>query len=144
MLKYKLISNESEFESFRKSVQYAGLPHQDLNYNTQILIGYYDNHELVGTGGLEILDRFALLRSVSVSENHRNKNIGKQITSDIVANAKQSNLDAVYLLTETAQDYFQKLGFEKVERESIPHEVKSTSEFAHGCPASAIAMVMKL
>jgi amino-acid N-acetyltransferase len=141
---HKIIANESEFETFREAVKSAGLPYQDLNYTNQVLISYFDQQKPVGTGGLEVLNRFALLRSVSVTPEFRNRNIGKQITSDIIRNAKESNLEAVYLLTETARGYFHKLGFETVEREQVPGEIKSTAEFAHVCPESATVMVMKL
>lgn len=141
---HKIVSNETEFGSFREAVKNAGLPHQDLNYQSQVLISYYQNDEMIGTGGLEVLDRFGLLRSVSVSPDHRSQNIGKQITSDILKNAQNSNLEGIYLLTETAKDYFQKLGFKEVSRDQVPEEIKSTTEFAAVCPASAAVMVMKL
>src|SRR5687767_3031865 len=121
-LSHKIVSNEPEFESFRDAVKSAGLPHLDLNYQSQVLITYYDKGKLIGTGGLEVLERSALLRSVSVSPEHRSQSIGKQITSDILSQAKKSNLDSVYLLTETAKSYFQKLGFEEVSREQVPPE----------------------
>jgi amino-acid N-acetyltransferase len=143
-LVHKIVSNETEFESFRKSVMCAGLPHQDLNYQNQVLIIYTSGDgEIVGTGGLEIQDPFALMRSVSVVKDHRNKQIGKHITSDLVDNVKRSNLKALYLMTETATSFFQKLGFETVDRERVPSEIKSTSEFSHVCPVSAACMVLK-
>ena len=141
---HKIVSNEQEFQSFKESVINAGLPYGDLNYQNQVLISYFDNNQMVGTGGLEILNSYGLLRSVSVYEHHRGKAIGKQIASDIISNAQRSNLDAVYLLTETAQGYFQKLGFETVDRESVPYEIKSTEQYAQLCPASATCMVIKL
>ncbi len=140
---HKIVSNEQEFQAFKESVINAGLPYRDLNYQNQILISYFDNRQMVGTGGLEVLNSYGLLRSVSVSAHHRGKAIGKQIASDIISNAQRSNLDAVYLLTETAQGYFQKLGFETVGRESVPNEIKSTEQYAQLCPASATCMVIK-
>lgn len=141
---HKIVSSESEFLAFSDAVKLAGLPHQDLNYQSQVLISYYDNDKIIGTGGLEVLERSALLRSVSVLPEHRSQNIGKQITSDILNQAKSNNLDSVYLLTETAKSYFQKLGFEEVGREEVPQEIKSTTEFVQVCPASATCMVLKL
>jgi len=141
---HKIVSNESEFQPFCEAVKSAGLPHQDLDYNSQVLISYFKNDVVIGTGGLEIIERYGLLRSVSVSPDYRNQYIGMQITSDILNNAKQSNLDKIYLLTETAKDYFQKLGFEEVNREHVPDEIKSTTEFAQVCPVSASCMMLKL
>ena len=144
LLCHNIVANENEFKSFRDVVEKAGLPFRDLDYQNQILISYFVNGEAVGTGGLEIMNQYGLLRSIAVSNPFRNKEIGKLITHDILDNARNSNLEAVYLLTETAQAYFQKLGFEIIEREMVPAEIKSTTEFAQVCPALATCMVLKL
>jgi amino-acid N-acetyltransferase len=143
-LLHKIVSNETEFEAFREAVKSAGLPHQDLNYQNQVLISYYQDDKLVGTGGLEVMDRFALLRSVSVNAQNRGQNLGKQITADLLKNVEQSKLDAVFLLTETAQNFFEKQGFETVSRDSAPAEIKSTTQFSSMCPVSAAVMVKKI
>ena len=141
---HKIVSNEIEFETFREAVKAAGLPHQDLNYQNQVLISYYDGNKLVGTGGLEVVNQFALLRSVSVDSNNRGQNLGKEITSDLLKNAQNSKLEAVFLLTETAKSFFEKHGFETMERNAAPTEIKSTTEFSSVCPVSAAFMVKKL
>lgn len=141
---HKIVSNETEFESFRNAVKEAGLPHQDLNYQNQVLISYYDGNKLVGTGGLEVVNQYALLRSLSVKENNRGQNVGKEITTDLLKNAQNSNLEAVFLLTETAKPFFEKHGFEIVDRTTAPTEIKSTTEFSSVCPVSAALMVKNL
>jgi len=141
---HKIVSNETEFESFREAVKAAGLPHQDLNYQNQVLISYYDGNKLVGTGGLEVVNQFALLRSVSVTPDNRGQNLGKAITTDLLKNAQTSNIEAVFLLTETAKPFFEKHGFETTDRTTAPTEIKSTTEFSSVCPVSAAFMVKKL
>lgn len=143
-LLHKIVSNETEFEAFREAVKSAGLPHQDLNYQNQVLISYYDGNKLVGTGGLEVINQFALLRSVSVNATNRGQNLGKQITADLLKSVEKSKLDAVFLLTETAKDFFEKQGFEPVSRDSAPVEIQSTTQFSSMCPVSASFMVKKL
>lgn len=78
-IQHKIVSNESEFQPFKEAVAKVGLPREDLNFQNQVLISYSYEGEPVGTGGLEIHDRYALLRSVSVSERHRKKNIGSTL-----------------------------------------------------------------
>jgi amino-acid N-acetyltransferase len=143
-IQHRIVSNESEFKSFRDAVAKVGLPYEDLNYESHVLISYLIKDEPIGTGGLEIHDRYALLRSVSVSEGHRRKNIGKYITLDLINNARKSSLDAIYLLTDTAHDYFKRLGFVNITRENAPTEIRSTHQFARLCPLSAACMVLNL
>lgn len=140
---HKIVSNQTEFETFREAVKAAGLPHQDLNYQNQVLVLYYEGNKLVGTGGLEVVNQYALLRSVSVNSNSRGQNLGKAITTDLLKNAQKSSLEAVFLLTDTATTFFEKHGFEKVDRTAAPSEIKSTTEFSSVCPVSASFMVKK-
>jgi amino-acid N-acetyltransferase len=46
----------------------------------------------------------------------------------------------IFLLTETAEDYFLKKGYEFLPREQAPESIRQSSEFRHACPASAILM----
>ena len=68
--------------------------------------------------------------------------------ADLVARleseAKSSGIEALYLLTETADKYFAKKGYTAISREIVPVEIKSSSEFSHVCPVSAIVMKKEL
>jgi len=50
----------------------------------------------------------------------------------------------VYLLTETAPGFFERLGFERVARGTFPEEVRASWEFTSGCCDSATAMKLDL
>lgn len=99
---------------------------------------------MVGTGGIEIYRPYALLRSLSVKLGTRGKSLGSRITEDIIAHAREQKLEAVYLLTETAQSFFRKKGFRVIAREQAPEQIKSSPEFAHACPTSAAVMMLPL
>ena len=64
--------------------------------------------------------------------------------SAILERAKIGGVREVYLLTTTAEKYFPRYGFEVIERAAVPAEVHESSEFASVCPASAVAMRLKL
>ena len=57
------------------------------------------------------------------------------------ADAEGRGLRALYLLTMTAEHYFPRFGFERIERSSIPRDIADTVEFKSACPATAVAMV---
>jgi amino-acid N-acetyltransferase len=46
----------------------------------------------------------------------------------------------MYLLTTTAERYFPKFGFERIERRDVPETVQASVEFTSACPASAVVM----
>lgn len=143
-LTYKLIEDAEGFQAFRSLLKSSGLPADDLDYKRDLLVGYYEGDELVGTGGLEVYGQSALLRSLSVKMGIRGKAVGSTITEYLVAEAKQRKIKSIYLLTETAHGFFLKKGFVDVPRESVPAEVRSSEEFAKLCPQSAAVMALEL
>lgn len=140
----KVIDNPVAFNSFKESLASAGLPHEDLNVNDHLLIGYYDMDSLIGTGGLEIYGDYALLRSVSIVSQNRGKRLGSEIAYHLIEKAKGMELKGIYLLTETARDFFVKIGFKVIDRNAVAEEVKASAEFSHVCPASAVCMYLAL
>ncbi|HUF36749.1 MAG TPA: arsenic resistance N-acetyltransferase ArsN2 [Gemmatimonadales bacterium] len=96
--------------------------------------------EVVGAAGIERHGRFGLLRSVVTAAGHRGRGVGESLVRNRVAWAGTEGLEAVYLLTTTAAGYFPRLGFERVDREALPLEIRESREVAAICPDSAVAM----
>jgi amino-acid N-acetyltransferase len=141
---YKLIRDAETFEGFRSLLKASELPADDLDFNKDLLVGYYEGDDLVGTGGLEIHGNYALLRSLSVRLGIRGKAVGTTLTEYLLKEAKKKKLKAVYLLTETARGFFQKKGFVDVSREEVPPAVKASSEFSSVCPTTAAVMYLPI
>ncbi|MFA6246763.1 MAG: arsenic resistance N-acetyltransferase ArsN2 [Mucilaginibacter sp.] len=103
-----------------------------------------DNNAITGVVGLEIYGNYGLLRSLAVNSGLNNKGIGAALLKRIETLATEQGLGAIYLLTETAKDYFEHKGYEHIARMDIPEEVKAASEFTHVCPDTAVAMQKSL
>jgi amino-acid N-acetyltransferase len=143
-LEYRLIQDAESFNTFRSLLRSSNLPADDLNFEKDLLVGYYEGDDLVGTGGLEIYGPYALLRSLSVKLGIRGKSVGSTIAEFLLEEARKRKLKAIYLLTETAHGFFEKKGFRDIQRDEVPAEVKRSSEFTTVCPVSAAAMVLLL
>jgi len=139
-LTYKLISDSEGFEAFRTLLKSSDLPADDLDYKRDLLVGYYEGDDLVGTGGLEVYGDYALLRSLSVKMGIRGKSVGSTITEYLLSEARKKKLKGIYLLTEKARGFFLKKGFQDVDRKHVPKELQASSEFSHVCPDTAVAM----
>jgi amino-acid N-acetyltransferase len=116
------------------------LPAADLPDQLENFAVTKQDEEITGVIGLEIYGDYGLLRSLAVDNNFRNQGIANELLLHIEQLAAAKNLKAIYLLTETAPDYFTRKGYQKITREDVPPEVKQSSEFSHVCPQSAIAM----
>jgi amino-acid N-acetyltransferase len=56
----------------------------------------------------------------------------------------EHGLQEVYLLTETAAEYFLRFGFQLIERSSVSPELHQAVEWTSASPASAYVMVLHL
>lgn len=100
--------------------------------------------DLVGVAGLEVCCDNALLRSVAVTPDYRSKGVGRALVMRAIGEAESRGINALYLLTTTAEHYFPSFGFRKIERAEVPDDVKATDEFTTGCPASAVVMTRQV
>ena len=95
---------------------------------------------LVGTAGLEVHGAAAVLRSVAVAPAARGTGLGVALTADRLVEARRQGVDAVYLLTTTAADFYRRFGFAPFSRADVPAEVAASPEFASVCPSSATCL----
>lgn len=70
--------------------------------------------------------------------------MGKAIVSRLLAQCRSREVEAVALLTTTAEDYFAKEGFMRVARNDVPHLLLASSQFQGVCPGSATVMLKVL
>lgn len=99
---------------------------------------------LVGTAGLELYGESALLRSVAVRPEARGDGLGARLVEGALALARTRGATTVVLLTLDAADYFTRFGFARVATDQVPEAVKASTQFQGVCPASAIAMHIRL
>ena len=122
----------------------SGLPLDGIGDTLETMLVATTEEQIVGSAALEIHGEYALLRSVVVRSDVRGNGLGLRLTSEILELGARLGLRRIYLLTETAGDFFPRFGFEPVDRIEIPSIVKTSVEFTSACPESALAMVRSL
>jgi SAM-dependent methyltransferase/N-acetylglutamate synthase-like GNAT family acetyltransferase len=95
---------------------------------------------LVGCCGLEVRGRDGLLRSLAVASDARGSGLARDLVEDRVRVAHELGLDAVYLLTTSAADFFRRHGFTDVLRSAVPAAIGASGQFSGGCCASAVSL----
>jgi amino-acid N-acetyltransferase len=97
-----------------------------------------------GLVGLEVYGTDALLRSLVVAAAARGKGLGSLLVEHAEHYAAAHKVLAVYLLTTTAEAFFQRLGYQRVDRSQAPPSIRQTQEFASLCPGSSAFMLKTL
>lgn len=82
----------------------------------------------------------ALTRSVTVAPAQQGQGLGRQLTDAAIRLARDLGVPAIYLLTTTAERYFPKFRFERIERQDVPESVRASVEFTSACPSTATVM----
>jgi amino-acid N-acetyltransferase len=100
--------------------------------------------EMIGLEGIEIHGEAGLLRSAVVSQSWRGRGVGDALTRDRIAWARRRGLEALYLLTTTAGEYFPRFGFVAASREDAPAGIRASREFGEACPSTALFMKLPL
>lgn len=100
--------------------------------------------ERVGIGGLERHGEAALLRSLVVEQSVRATGVGTAVCDALEDIARSADVETLYLLTTTADDFFAARGYETVERAAVPRAIRETTEFSDLCPTSAVCMSKSL
>jgi len=139
-MKVRTVTSD-DLATIRRLLREAELPTDGLE--EQFGPGYaaaMDEGAVIGAAGVERYGRFGLLRSVVVTPEARSRGAAELLVRDRLAWAGTEGLEAVYLLTTTAARYFGRLGFENVERDALPVEIRDSREFASLCPSTAVAM----
>ncbi|HJS85707.1 MAG TPA: arsenic resistance N-acetyltransferase ArsN2, partial [Acetobacteraceae bacterium] len=130
--------SESEMPAFRRALTEALLPTDDLDRPGRHFFRFdAASGETLGYGGFELYASHVLLRSIVVLPRHRGHGIGERIVQELMAQAHGAGARQAYLLTTTAQSYFERLGFRSVDRASAPEAILATTQAEGLCPASA-------
>jgi len=122
----------------------AGLAYSDLIESRVNLFGIFKNKRFVAVGGFEIFPDCAFLRSVAVHPQWQKQGLGQQMVRHLENILKTKNIQHLYLLTFSAQHFFEKLGWEIIDRHKVPQSIRQTTQFSGLCPATAIAMYKKI
>ncbi len=97
----------------------------DIYKNLQAFIVAELDDNIVGCCALEIVwSDLAEIKSLAVDETNTDKGVGKMLATAALERAAQFGVPRVFALT-LEPDFFRKMGFEVVEKETLPMKVWS-------------------
>lgn len=133
-------AKKAEIPAIKELLRASGLPHEDVDPARQDLIVAVRKQEILGCIGVEKYGEHGLLRSLAVGESCRGKGLGTELVEKLIAHSRAGGVKELYLLTLTADRFFENLEFSRLDREAVPAAIGQTTEFESICPVSSICM----
>jgi len=137
-------AERADLRAITELLRNDGLPTDDIECHLENFIILVNDGEIIGVGGLERCGEFGLVRSIAVTPENRNKGVARRIYRCIEERAHALGISTLYLLTESAADYFDKLGFVILERAQTPPSVMASRQFEELCPSTATVMFRQI
>jgi len=140
------IANEADLCEIESLLRANNLPVEDVSSALieGFLVAESASGSVIGIGGLEQLGSSVLLRSLAVAREARGTGIARALVARLEDNARSCGRQDVWLLTTTAERFFERAGYERVSREDVPGEVRLCRQFAALCPSTASCMRKRL
>jgi amino-acid N-acetyltransferase len=120
------------------------LPRAGLTQATTRLWVAREDGRVVGVAGLERYGEVALLRSVATARDRQGKGIARSLCGVVLADARSSGVRRAFLLTEKAEGFFSKIGFESLDRSEADPRLLASAEFQTNQCATAKLMARSL
>jgi amino-acid N-acetyltransferase len=116
------------------------LPTAGVDEHWRTFLVARDGTKIIGCGGAEAYRAAALIRSIAVDPQYRSHGLGRRFLRQLLDRLASHGLREFYLLTTTAESYFQKRGFQKIERDEVHPQLLASREFQDACLSSAVCM----
>ena len=130
----------TDIASIKLILQANQLPVQGVDDHWRTFLVARDGEKIVACGGAEAYPIAALIRSIAVLPDYRSHGLGRRLVRQLLDRLASHGLREFYLLTTTAESYFQKRGFQKIERDEVHPQLLASREFQDACPSSAVCM----
>lgn len=139
-------ANESDLGKIQNLLRASDLPVGDVS--TTLIEGFLVAEDasgtVVGSGGLEQIGSSVLLRSLALTPEWRGTGVARKLVELLENNALSLGQQEVWLLTTTAERFFERAGYEWVSRNDVPGDVRLCRQFAALCPSTAMCMRKRL
>jgi len=111
----------------------AGLPLDGAAAAFERGVVIRERGDLVAAAAVEQFGHAGLLRSVVVAPTHRGSGLGRTIVAAAEDLAREAGIEELYLVTETADAWFPRLGYAPIDRSRASEAVGESIEFTTVC-----------
>lgn len=129
-----------DFDAIKRLLQGSLLPSRDVGEGRQRFIVASEAGRIIGCAGLQVAGEDGLVRSMAVHWTRRNAGLGSRLHQRLLLEAVLAGVKTLYVVTTTAEDFFGRHGFQKVEADAVPAELRASEEFTAFVPGGSTVM----
>lgn len=130
--------NQEDYEALARVLAENNLLAGDLEGDHKRFYAFVDESGWsVGVGGLELYGDSAILRSFLTMGCHRGQGLGEVMLEQLVDQARACGVKTLYLLTETAEGFFARHGFTRIDRAQAPDKIRKSAQFSRHCQTAS-------
>lgn len=137
------IAKHGELEKVLRLLQRLDLPIDGVEEHFDEFLVFEEQGRVMGAVGLEVYGAVGLLRSLAVEPLEQSSGLGSRLVEAVLKRAWERKLDALYLLTTTADRYFPRFGFEPIARDEMDPRLGASKELQGACPQRAVCMRLR-
>lgn len=124
------IATEKDLLPIQHLLAKASLSKRGIEQNIENFLVVEDpEKKIIGTVGIEPIEKDGLLRSLVLASETWNAKIGLNFIELAVAYGKQKGYEKLYLLTNSSLPFFEYIGFEIIEEIDIPTHIRQSEHF---------------
>jgi amino-acid N-acetyltransferase len=137
-------ASSNDLTRIEQLLESASLPTLGVAEHVQHFLVAEQGETIVGVIGLEVYGETALLRSAVVSFDLQRTGIGRLLYAYNLKQARRLGVKRLILLTNTAEGYFIRKGFRKIDQKGVSGPITISVEFTGACPSHAACMELVL
>ena len=133
-------AKDHDLPAIKELLAANSLPTEGVDEHWRTFLIARAGERVIGCGGAETHQFVALIRSIAVAEEHRGAGVGRRIVRQLLDRLASRGIREFYLLTTSAQGYFEKRGFKTIDRDEIHPQLLGSTELQGECPDTATCM----
>jgi amino-acid N-acetyltransferase len=139
------VARVSDRDDIHALLRSNGLPTEDFEASgIESHWVWRDAGRVVATVGMDVIGTAAVVRSLVTMSPYRGQHVATALCNAVEDDARARGVTAVYLLTESAAELFERRGYRIVDRATVPLDIARHRQFASGCCECARALVKVL
>ncbi|MEY3983876.1 MAG: hypothetical protein RL160_1435 [Bacteroidota bacterium] len=139
-MELRIVSPAEQPEALHRLISQAALKFPEQHAASMQWTGLALGNELIACAGMEVHGSDGLLRSMAVSPDVQRKGYGSALLKAVMLMARMQQMNALYLFTEQASDFFLRHGFSNADRLTLPPSIAQSEQAVADCGGHANIM----